>query len=141
MAFASPYAPYAAAKRDAAAARTLAVILVGLAGTAFLAGIAGEFPGATPFGAGVLFGAHILVVGLAAFGALLEWGVERRADAVVVAALALAAVLTLVDLVNGFWFSAPWLGIGVLVTIIAFTRRLMAEDEIRHGRPSGAWWT
>lgn len=140
MAYHSPYAPYAQAKRDAAAGRTLAVILVGLAGVAFLAGIAAEFPGSTPFSQGTMFGVHILLVGLALFAALLEWSAERRAEVVAVGALALAAVLTLVDLVNGFWFAAPWLGLGVLVTIIALTRRLMMQDEERHGAPMASSW-
>ena len=113
-------------------AQNLALYLGGLAGIAALGGIATEIAGVSVFGLGGLFAAHFLLAGLAVLAAALEWGRERLAEAASTAAVALAIVLTFVDLASGFWYYAPFLGIAALGNILALTDRYMQRDEATH---------
>ena len=115
-----------------ASAQSLAIYLAGLGGIAVLGAIATEIAGIATFSLGTLFGVHIAVGGLAILGAALEWGRERLAEVVATAAMALGIVLTVVDLANGAWYFAPFLGVASLLCIFAVVRRYMDRDEARH---------
>lgn len=115
-----------------ASARSLAIYLVGLAGIALLGGIATEIAGVSTFSVGSLFGAHVALAGIAILAAVLEWGRERLGEVVATAAMALGVVLTFVDLANGFWYYAPFLGLNSLLCIFAVVNRYMQRDEEKH---------
>lgn len=115
-----------------AGARRLAVDLLGIAGLAFVGATATEVLTAPTFEGGALFAAHLILMGLALTGAALEWTRERLGEAVAVPALMFAVVLTLVDVVNGIWYFAPFLGLMTLFSIFGLVDRFMDRDEARH---------
>jgi len=119
------------AQREASA-RSLAIYLVGLTGIALLGGIATEIAGVSTFNLGSLFGAHVALAGIAIVAAALEWGRERLGEVVATAAMAFGVVLTFVDLANGFWYYAPFLGLNSLLCIFAVVNRYMQRDEEKH---------
>lgn len=113
-------------------AKRLAVDLVGLGGVAFIGASVSEVLVDPVFAQGVLFGAHVLLVGLALLAAILEWTRERWGEAVSVGALGFGFALTIVDAVTGAWFFAPFLGIVTLLGFFALANRYIVRDEQRH---------
>lgn len=113
-------------------ARRLAIDLLGLGGVAFIGASATEVLAAPFFDMGVLFGAHVLLMGLALLAAILEWTRERLAETLAVATVIGGIVLTVVDVVGGVWYFAPFLGITTLLAIFALVNRFIVRDEARH---------
>lgn len=114
-------------------ARNLALYLGGLGGLAVLGAISTEIAGVSTFSLGSLFGAHMALAGIAILASALEWGRERLAEGTATAAMAGGVVLTVVDLANGIWYFAPFLGVASLLCIFAVVNRYMERDEERHG--------
>lgn len=122
--------------RRRASAHRLSVLLAGVAIIAYVGAFATEIFGADAFDPGLLFAAHVLVVGLALTAATLEWRRERLAESVTLAAILIGVVLTLVDITNGFWFFAPFLAMMTLLAALALAQRYMTRDERRHMPPA-----
>lgn len=124
------------AAREASAKR-LAVYLVGIGGLALVGASLAGSAFASPFSPGLLFGAHVLLVGVAMLAAVLEWTRERMGEAIATPTLLIAAVLTLVDIASGMWYFAPWLGVLTLIATFALVQRYLVRDEARHVHGSG----
>lgn len=116
----------------AASAQRLAVYLVGIGGLALVGASLVGSAFASPFSPGFLFGAHVLLMGVAVFAAVLEWTRARLSEAVATPALLLAAVLTFVDIASGLWYFAPWLGVLTIIATFALVQRYLVRDEARH---------
>lgn len=113
-------------------ARNLALFLGGFAGIAVLGAINTEIAGVATFSLGSLFGAHFILAGIAVLAAALEWGRERLAEVAAVFAMAGGAVLTFIDLANGIWYYAPFLGVATIAVSFAVVNRFMTRDEGSH---------
>jgi hypothetical protein len=120
-----------------ASARRLSLLMVIVCAAAFVGASAALGIGAQPFADGALFAAHIVLVGLAAVAAILEWRRERLGEAMTVPTILFAVVLTLVDVVTGMWYFAPALGVATLFAILALVHRFMVRDETRHRPRAG----